>query len=200
MPILSFGRLAGALLAGLFMASCTVVVDEEPRPGPPRPGGPPQACTFEYAPVCAERGRDRQTFGNACQARVDGYRIVSQGECRRGGGGVGPGPDRGPQACTREYQPVCAARGGREQTFGNECVARADGFRVIYDGECRTGRPDRPGRPGGPGLGDRPGAGGGVCTREFAPVCARRGDDVRTFGNACEAESARYRIVRPGQC
>ena len=38
------------------------------------------------------------------------------------------------------------------------------------------------------------------CTREYAPVCARRGDNRRTFSNACMADAAGYRIVRSGEC
>ena len=89
--------------------------------------------------------------------------------------------------CTQQYDPVCAERRGDRQTFGNACMARAEGYRIVSRGECRPGRPDRPPR-------ER------ACTREYAPVCARRGGDVRTFGNSCEAEAARYRIVRRGQC
>lgn len=165
-----------ALLAAFVLASCTVVVEEPDRPGP-------VACTFEYAPVCARRGDDRQTFGNACLARAEGYRVTSQGECHRGGGGGGGG-----DICTREYAPVCGERGGQRQTFGNSCVARSEGFRVVYQGECRRG--------GGGGGG----GGQQFCTREYAPVCARRGNQVRTFGNSCEAEAAEFRIIRAGEC
>ncbi len=199
-----------AVFAALFLASC-VVVEEGPRPLPPGPGPgfpPPQACTMQYDPVCGERGRDRQTFGNACQARAEGYRIVSAGECRRGGG-----QGERPQACTREYAPVCAQRGRDRQTFGNACVARSEGFDPVYDGECReSGRPG-PGGPGfggpgaggpgfgGPGFGGRPGGGNQqVCTREYAPVCARRGGQVRTFGNQCEADSAGFQTIARGEC
>ena len=52
--------------------------------------------------------------------------------------------------------------------------------------------PDRP-RPG-------PGPGPQYCTREYDPVCARRGDDRRTFANGCLAERAGYRITRGGEC
>jgi len=68
-------------------------------------------------------------------------------------------------------------------------MARAEGYQVDHRGECRRGS-DRPGRP------DRP----QVCTREYAPVCARRGNNIRTFGNACEAQAASYRIVSRGRC
>lgn len=155
---------AGALAvaAAGILASCVVVEDGPPRPGPgPGPGGPVM-CTQQYDPVCGERRGDRQTFGNACMARADGYRVISSGECRRGGsdrpdGGWdrpgrpgGPGWDRpgrpgGPgsdrpgrpsQACTREYRPVCAVQGNRQQTFGNSCEAEAAGWRIRRNGQC----------------------------------------------------------------
>lgn len=130
----SFARIAGGLaVAAVVLAGCTVVVDDGPghRPPPPRPGGP-AACTFEHAPVCAVRGRDRQTFSNACMARSDGYRVVHAGACRSGG----PGPMPPPRACTREYAPVCARRGRDVRTFGNACEARAADYRIIGAGRC----------------------------------------------------------------
>ena len=50
----------------------------------------PQACTLEYAPVCAELTVPTQdsekiinhTFGNACAANAAGANIISQGECK----------------------------------------------------------------------------------------------------------------------
>jgi len=157
-------RLMGVFLLSLAgLSACTVVVDE-PRPRP-RPVEP-QMCTMEYAPVCGQRGARRQTFPNACQARVDGFEVIGRGECRParpdygrpgdgrpGDGRPGDGrpdferpdegrpgegrPDRGPRACTREFAPVCARQGRREQTFANACMAEADGFRVIGRGDCR---------------------------------------------------------------
>ncbi len=47
-----------------------------------RDRGEQRACTMEYNPVCGQRGRDRRTFGNACSADAEGYRVVSPGECR----------------------------------------------------------------------------------------------------------------------
>ena len=55
---------------------------EQPRP--PRPSTPPpatQACTREYAPVCAGVGGGTRTFANACEARAAGGAIVKRGAC-----------------------------------------------------------------------------------------------------------------------
>ncbi|PSJ60583.1 Kazal-type serine protease inhibitor domain-containing protein [Kumtagia ephedrae] len=162
------------------LTSCTVVVDE-PGPGP-RPIPDDRFCTQQYDPVCARRGDNRRTFANACMADAAGYRVIRRGECGRG--------SDEPRACTREYRPVCARRGGDRQTFNNPCLAEQAGYRVLGDGECRRGG------GGGDDDGDRP----RFCTREYAPVCARRGGDRRTFPNACEARSADYRILGEGPC
>jgi hypothetical protein len=174
---------AFAFAAATLLSACTVVV-EEPRPGPP-PGPRPGFCTREYDPVCARRGGDRQSFNNSCLAEEAGYRIVSAGECRRGGDGGGVVIDR---ACPKNLDPVCARRGNDTRTFANSCRADEAGFRVISEGECR-------GDGGGGGGNDQQ-----FCTREYAPVCARRGPDLRTFPNGCEAENTGYRVVSDGPC
>ena len=145
---------------------------------------------MEYAPVCAERGNQRRTFGNSCQARANGFFVVNRGECRREPVRPRPPVTPPPQACTREYDPVCATRGNQTRTFANSCEARSGGFRVNNRGECRreppvTSTPSRPSR---------------ACTREYAPVCARRGGDFRTFGNACMARADGYRVASQGAC
>ncbi|RWF47613.1 MAG: peptidase [Mesorhizobium sp.] len=118
------------LFLSAILAACTVVVDDGPRPRPPRPE--PQFCTKQYEPVCARRGDDRQTFANACLADRAGYRIVRDGPCRDGGGGGG-----GQQAfCTREYAPVCGRRHGELRTFPNACEARASDYRIVGEGPC----------------------------------------------------------------
>ncbi|TGT46462.1 Kazal-type serine protease inhibitor [Mesorhizobium sp. M8A.F.Ca.ET.165.01.1.1] len=117
------------LFLSAILAACTVVVDDGPRPRPPRPE--PQFCTKQYEPVCARRGDDRQTFANACLADRAGYRIVRDGPCRDGGVGGGQ------QAfCTREYAPVCGRRHGEMRTFPNACEARASDYRIVGEGPC----------------------------------------------------------------
>ncbi|MDR7034829.1 Kazal-type serine protease inhibitor [Mesorhizobium sp. BE184] len=118
-----------ALFLSMLLAACTVVVDDGPRPRPPRPDS--QFCTREYQPVCARRGGDRQTFANPCLADRAGYRVVSPGQCRDGGGGGG-----GPAFCTREYAPVCATRRGSARTFPNACEARAANWRIVDNEPC----------------------------------------------------------------
>jgi hypothetical protein len=134
-------------------------------------------------------------------------------------------PEPGPRFCTRDYQPVCARRGNDRATFPNACEADRAGFRISHPGECRSdggggqwnggNRPPVPGeweqRPSRPGPGgewtqrpQRPGPESQrptACTREYQPVCATRRGNTRSFGNACEARAADYRIVdQNGPC
>jgi len=199
------GRIAILLAAGA-LAACSVEVDEGGGGGyRPRP----QACTMEYLPVCGARGRDQQTFPNACAARSNGYQVIGRGECR-GAGRPDPSAEEG-RACTREYAPVCGANGRDHQTFANACEARRSGYDILGNGECQARRPDGDrgdngrdrdrDRPDWRGRdGERDGGGRKVCTMEYRPVCGQRGRDMRTFGNACSADAEGYRIVSPGEC
>ncbi len=123
-----------ALLMSALLAACTVVVDDEGSRPHPRPRPEPEFCTREYAPVCARRGGDRQTFANGCLADRAGYHIIRVGECRGDGGGNGGGDEQ--TFCTREYRPVCARRHGERRTFPNQCEAEAADYRVVDDGPC----------------------------------------------------------------
>lgn len=119
--------IAGAALTlSSVLAAC--VVDEGPRPMPPRPGpgSDPMMCTQQYEPVCAERGGRQRTFGNACVAQSEGYRVVRGGECRGGPDRPGPGRPGGP--------------GGPGAGPG-------------WPGGPGAGPGPRPDRPGGPGGG-----------------------------------------------
>ncbi len=106
---------------------------------------------------------------------------------------IRPLPPERPQFCSRNFDPVCAVRGGEPQTFSNACRAEAAGFRIVRGGECRN--------DAGPGWGAGPAPGGPrFCTRQYDPVCARQGGRIRTFGNDCEARNAGFRIVYHGEC
>jgi hypothetical protein len=85
-------------------------------------------CPSVYRPVCASKGRETKSFGNACLADRDGFSVVSQGNC---GGSAGL-----PRFCTKEYAPVCGERDGSRRTFGNACEASAKDFAVVHDGSC----------------------------------------------------------------
>lgn len=52
----------------------------------------------------------------------------------------------------------------------------------------------------GPNYRPPPRPGPSYCTREYEPVCARRGHDRQSFSNACLARRAGYRIVDDGLC
>ena len=89
-------------------------------------------------------------------------------------------------------------RGGDVRTFANDCRANEAGFRVMYSGECRGdggggggGGAAAPGEPGGPQQ---------YCTKQYAPVCARRGSRMQSFPNRCEAENAGYQVISDGEC
>ncbi|NGO52153.1 Kazal-type serine protease inhibitor domain-containing protein [Allomesorhizobium camelthorni] len=90
-----------------------------------------------------------------------------------------PRPAPAPVACTLQHDPVCGQRGDRQRTFTNACLARAEGFRVIAQGQCRPIH---------------------QCTREIARVCASRAGRLRTFTNSCLARVEGYVIVHSGPC
>jgi hypothetical protein len=101
---------------------------------PPPIGGRPLVCTQEFAPVCGRRGSQQRTFDNSCLARASGFQVMHRGQCRIS---APPPPFGGrPLACTREFRPVCAARGNRTRTFDNACLARSSGFHPISPGRC----------------------------------------------------------------
>lgn len=186
----SFAK-AGALLAALIVAACTVTYDDPPNR--PRPPNQPY-CTREYDPVCARRGNDRETFNNSCLAEAAGYRVIRRGECKR--------DDNDDRYCSRQYDPVCARRNGQFQTFPNECEAEAAGWRVVSDGQCQASPPPRPQPPAPPPPPPPPPAPpppAGACDG-YKPVCGIRGAQYQTFANICALQGSGFQFVMQGAC
>ncbi len=74
----------------------------------------PQACTFEYNPVC---GCDDNTYGNACAAHAAGVSVASKGECApQGGASVSCDPRA---VLCRRGTPKCA--GGQVPSVVGSC-------------------------------------------------------------------------------
>jgi hypothetical protein len=42
--------------------------------------------------------------------------------------------------CPMIYRPVCGVKYGHLKTYGNSCMARAAGARILYPGHCRPRR------------------------------------------------------------
>ncbi len=199
----------------------------------------PEVCTDEFNPVC---GCDGQTYGNACAASAAGTSVSSLGECEQPpagnacGGLLGLSCAEGqfcdfpldaicgaadatgvceviPQACTREFNPVCGCDG---VTYSNGCIARSEGVSVASLGECAPSEGATCGGLLGLSCADSefcsfaPEASCGaadqtgvcsprpeVCTQIFDPVC---GCDGLTYGNACTAASAGVSVASVGEC
>jgi hypothetical protein len=197
----------------------------------------PQACTAIYQPVC---GCDDRTYGNACEAARAGVSVASEGECENTaqacGGLLGLQCDRGeycnyapeamcgradatgtcaaiPQACTREYNPVCGCDG---RTYSNPCVAAAAGVSVERRGECETSGSTCGGIAAlqcsrgeyceyeagtcGSAFPDQAGVCQPIpqaCTQQYDPVC---GCDGRTYSNSCFAAAAGVSVASEGEC
>lgn len=122
-----------------------------------------QACTLEYAPVCAISTEESpctlspcpnqyyQTYGNACAARTDAAQILTDSACDKDLEDTKVvAPWIGSIACPSVFDPVCGkASSGRQcitapcptheyTTYPNSCVANASAADITWQYECGT--------------------------------------------------------------
>ncbi|KAF9425559.1 hypothetical protein BGZ94_007429 [Podila epigama] len=105
-----------------------------------------KACTKDYRPVCGtSKSGALKTFGNECTFKAhncenptNAFTLLSQGECKAV-------TDECPNACTKDYRPVCGSSKNGLKTFGNLCMFKAhncknadNSFTVLYNGECKA--------------------------------------------------------------
>lgn len=107
--------------------------------------------------------------------------------------------------CTMEYAPVCgqppmppcpdgmmcAQVMPQPQTYGNDCMRRADGAQFLYTGECTDPNPQP------------------TCSKEYAPVCGEIQIQCittpcnpihETYTNSCEMKNAGAHLLYKGAC
>uniref|UniRef100_T1IXA6 Large ribosomal subunit protein mL46 n=1 Tax=Strigamia maritima TaxID=126957 RepID=T1IXA6_STRMM len=167
-------------------------------------------CPLIYAPVC---GSDGNTYSNKCffgfaQKTKPTLTIKHSGICTKSKRDVTDCPESSKHGiCTLEYAPVCASN---DVTYPNKCSMCADMYMnnkkegkdviltVKHYGVCKSKR-DVSDEDDCPETSKH-----GICTLEYAPVCASNGETYATKCNMCAHKykqgDVKLRVVHPGRC
>lgn len=86
--------------------------------------------------------------------------------------------------CSDLWLPVCATKDGAQKTYGNQCMAKADGATNIKPGACEDPEPKQQ----------------TFCPLVVLPVCAKKDGEERSYTNACFALANQATIIHKGKC
>jgi hypothetical protein len=89
--------------------------------------------------------------------------------------------------CTAQWAPVCALKDGAQKTYSNAGCAKADGAKVVREGQCGDPTPKPTKTPI-------------FCIETYIPVCAVRDGVQKTYSNGCFARADDAKVVADGEC